>query len=175
MLALFAGNLGMKAVTTPVLRRFGFRSVLLTNGIISSVLILAFAALTPHTPRIVILAVLFINGLSRSMQFTSLGTLAYVDISKPQMSSATSFSSMVVQMAMGMGVAVGAIALRGAALLKGQTAGVPTLSDFHIAFVLVSILAAAGIIDCFGLAPDAGAPVSGHQRAGYAADAALKA
>jgi EmrB/QacA subfamily drug resistance transporter len=175
MLALFAGNLGMKALTTPVLRRFGFRSVLLTNGIVTSILILAFAALSPHTPRIVILAVLFISGLSRSMQFTSLSTLAYVDISKPQMSSATSFSSMVVQMAMGMGVAVGAIALRGAALLKGQTAGVPTLADFHIAFVLVALLAAVGVIDCFGLASDAGSMVSGHRRADYAPDAALKA
>jgi len=175
MLALFAGNLGMKTITTPVLRRFGFRSVMVTNGVIVAILIALCAVLSPQTPRIIIIAVLFVNGLARSMQFTSLTTLTYVDIAKPQMSSATSFSSMLVQMAMGMGVAVGAIALRAAALLKRQPPGIPTLGDFHIAFVLVGILAAVAVIDCFTLAPDAGAVVSGHRPAGYTDNAPLKA
>src|SRR5216684_3483264 len=123
MLGLFAGNLGMKTVTTPVLRRFGFRSVLIVNGILAAVAMLACSALTSHTPRIVILGVLFVNGLCRSMQFTSLSTIAFADIPKPQLSSATSFSSMVTQLSMGTGVAAGAIALRIAALLNRSSSG----------------------------------------------------
>jgi MFS family permease len=163
MLGLFAGNLGMKSVTTPVLRRFGFRSVLIVNGILTAVLILGCAALTSHTPRIVILGVLFVNGLCRSMQFTSLSTIAYADIPKPQLSSATSFSSMVTQLSMGTGVAAGAIALRFAALLNKNPGGTPTVADFHVAFVLVSILTFLAVIDCFTLDPGAGAEVSGHR------------
>jgi EmrB/QacA subfamily drug resistance transporter len=163
MLGLFAGNLGMKSVTTPVLRRFGFRSVLIVNGILTAVLILGCAALTSHTPRIVILGVLFVNGLCRSMQFTSLSTIAYADIPKPQLSSATSFSSMVTQLSMGTGVAAGAIALRFAALLNRNPGGTPTVADFHVAFVLVSILTFLAVIDCFTLDPGAGAEVSGHR------------
>src|SRR6185369_4322907 len=35
VLTMFAGNLAMKSVTTPVLRRWGFRAVLIVNGVIS--------------------------------------------------------------------------------------------------------------------------------------------
>ena len=82
MLAMFAGNLSMKSVTTPVLRRFGFRKVLLGNGVVTALLLLACGLLAPQTPKIVIIAVLFLHGLSRSMQFTSISTLAFVDIPK---------------------------------------------------------------------------------------------
>lgn len=163
MLGLFAGNLGMKTVTTPVLRRFGFRSVLIVNGILTALLMLGCALLTPHTPRIVILAVLFVNGLCRSMQFTSLSTIAFADIPKSQLSSATSFSSMVTQLSMGTGVAAGAIALRFAAMLNRNRSGTPSVADFHVAFVLVSILTLLAVIDCFTLEPKAGAEVSGHR------------
>lgn len=163
MLGLFAGNLGMKTVTTPVLRRFGFRSVLIINGMLTALAIFACSALTSHTPRIVILGVLFVNGLCRSMQFTSLSTLAFADIPKSQLSSATSFSSMVTQMSMGTGVAAGAIALRLAALLNKHPGSTPSIADFHVAFVLVSILTFLAVIDCFSLDPESGAEVSGHR------------
>jgi EmrB/QacA subfamily drug resistance transporter len=163
MLGLFAGNLGMKTVTTPVLRRFGFRSVLIVNGILTALLMLGCALLTPQTPRFVVLAVLFVNGLCRSMQFTSLSTIAFADVPKSQLSSATSFSSMVTQLSMGTGVAAGAIALRLAAVLNHNPGGTPSIADFHVAFVLVSILTLLAVIDCFTLEPQAGAEVSGHR------------
>ena len=49
----------MKTITTPVLRRFGFRTVLIVNGLISAVLILSFGLLSPQTPRFILVAVLF--------------------------------------------------------------------------------------------------------------------
>src|ERR1700726_1041577 len=75
MLGLFAGNLGMKTVTTPMLKRFGFRNILIVNGILTALVILGCAALSPQTPRSAIIFVLFLNGLCRSMQFTSLSTI----------------------------------------------------------------------------------------------------
>src|ERR1700730_9814025 len=163
MLGLFAGNLGMKTVTTPVLRRFGFRSVLTINGILGAILTASCALLFPQTSRSIILFVLFVNGLSRSMQFTSTGALAFADIAKPDMSSATSFFSMITQMSMGMGVAVGAIALRIAGFLTGNSLGAPTTKEFHVAFLLVAVLNVLATLDCFILKPDAGAAVSGHR------------
>jgi MFS family permease len=163
MLALFAGNLSMKPATTWVLRRFGFRSVLIWNGVLTAVLMLGCAALFPQTSRTIILVVLFVNGLCRSMQFTCLSTLAFADIPKPELSSATSFFSMITQMSMGMGVAVGAIALRAAGLLDGNAHGTPTTKEFHIAFLLVSALTLLATFDCFSLDREAGAAVSGHR------------
>ena len=165
VLAMFAGNLSMKSVTTPVLRNFGFRRVLLANGAITALLLLACGLLGPQTPKLVIVAVLFLHGLSRSMQFTSISTLAFVDIPKQLISSATSFSAVTQQMSMGLGVAVGAVALRAAAWMRGRSAGLPTLMDFHIAFGLVAVLALLAILDCITLDPNAGAEVSGHRPA----------
>ncbi len=163
MLGLFTGNLLMKTVVTPVLRRFGFRAVLTANGILHAFLMAGCALLFPRTPTIFILFILFLNGLSRSMQFTATGTLAFADIAKPDMSSATSFFSMITQMSMGMGVAVGAIALRIAGSLSGNSAGTPTTKEFHIAFLLVAVLCIVATLDCFILEPHAGADVSGHR------------
>ena len=163
MLGLFAGNLLMKTAVTPILRRFGFRTVVTTNGVLNAILMAGCALLFPQTPTILILLVLFVNGLSRSMQFTAVGTLAFADIAKPDMSNATSFFSMITQMSMGMGVAVGAIALRIAGSLDGNSAGAPTTKEFHIAFLLVALLSIVATLDCFLLAPDAGATVSGHR------------
>ena len=167
LLGLFAGNLGMKTVTTPVLRRFGFRRTLLTNGTLSALVTLGCCVLEPSTPKLAVMAVLFVNGLCRSMQFTSLNTIAYADIPKERMSSATSFSSMVWQMTMGMGVAVGAILLRIAALITGSHGGAPTVPEFHWAFAFVSLLAFLATLDYIGIDPAAGAAVSGHRTSEY--------
>jgi MFS family permease len=165
MLGLFTGNLLMKSVVTPVLRRFGFRNVLTTNGMLNAILTASCALLFPQTATILVLFILFLNGLSRSMQFTAVGTLAFADITKPDMSTATSFFSMITQMSMGMGVAVGAIALRLAGYLTGNSVGAPTTKEFHVAFLLVAVLSVLATLDCFILDRDAGAAVSGHQPA----------
>jgi hypothetical protein len=110
-----------------------------------------------------IVAVLFLHGLSRSMQFTSLSTLAFVDIPKALMSSATSFSAVMFQLSMGMGVAVGALALRLAGWIQGHGGAEPGLTDFRMAFALTAILALVAIADCLPLDPRAGAEVSGHR------------
>jgi len=165
VLTMFAGNLAMKSVTTPVLRRWGFRAVLIVNGVISAVLIAGLGVLSPATPRVALVALLFLHGLSRSMQFTALNTLAFVDIPKTLMSSATSFAAVVQQMGMGLGVAVGAVALRGAGWLRGERAGVLSLMDFHLAFWMMGALGILAVLDCFTLPREAGAEVSGHQAA----------
>ncbi len=162
VLTMFAGNFAMKSVTTPVLRNFGFRTVLLANGVISAALVVACGFLVPQTPKLVIMGVLFLHGLSRSMQFTSLNTIAFVDVPKPLMSSATSFAAVVQQMGIGMGVAVGAVALRAAAFLRGERGAIPSLMDFHVALWAVGVMSLLAVIDCFGLEPHAGAEVSGH-------------
>jgi EmrB/QacA subfamily drug resistance transporter len=166
MLGLFAGNLTMKSVTTPVLRRFGFRSVLIVNGFLTAVLMLGCAAIFPQTPRFAIIFILFLNGLSRSMQFTSLSTLAFADVPKSDFGTATSFFSMITQMAMGTGVAAGAIALRLSSYLTGNTSGTPTTKEFHIAFVFVAALVVLATLDCFTLKPDAGVALSRHRMSG---------
>ena len=160
ILAYFLGNLGMKTVTTPTLRRFGFRSVLVINGVIASVSIMACGAISPQTPQSLVVALMLIAGLSRSMQFTALNTLAFADVAVAQRSSAATLSSMLQQVAMLFGVAVAAAMLNLSQIARGG----PTLDlvDFQIAFLVIGAIAFVASFRFLALSPAAGAEVSGH-------------
>ncbi|CAB3758072.1 MFS transporter [Paraburkholderia solisilvae] len=162
-LAVFAGNLSMKLVATQVMRRFGFRAVLLANGVLAAMSLAAMSLLLPDTPYWIIFAVLFASGLVRSLQFSAINTLSFADVPKPQMSGASTLSSTVQQLTLGMGVALGAIALRVAAWVHGHDAQSVTAADFSVAFLLVAAVGLASIFDVFGLDTRAGAHVSGHR------------
>jgi len=166
VLVVFAGNLSMKTATTPVIGRFGFKPVLVCNGILVALLIGACGLLTPATPTILVVIVLFLGGLSRSMQFSALTALGFADIPQERMSSANALSSMVFQLTAGFGIAVGAMSLRGSATFAGRAD--IGLSDFHNAFALMGLVALAGMLDCLGLKRDAGAEVSGRGLDGQA-------
>lgn len=156
VLWVFAGNIVMKPFTTPVLRRFSFRQVLLGNGLLNAVLISSYALLTPATPFPLICALLFASGLTRSMQFTALNTIAFADVPEARMSGANTLFNVAQQMSMGLGVGVAAAALRLAELWFPGTNGSLPLIDFQIAFAVIGLIAFIAILDMIGLDAKAG-------------------
>ena len=84
-----AGSFGMRTMTRRILQRFGFRSVLIWNAFIASAFISLCAIFTPDTPRAVMMAIIFMGGVFRSLEFTSLSAIAFADVEAPQMSHAT--------------------------------------------------------------------------------------
>ena len=164
LLALFAGDFSMKSIVIQVLRRFGFRRILIVNGTIVAASIVLCCIINPATPPVLILAILFVHGACRSMQFTCMTTLAYSEITPEHMSRANGFLSAVLQLSLGMGIAVGAITLRLIAHAHGHSAAVPQLRDFHEAFLLMSVLALGPVLNSIPLPPDAGATASGHRQ-----------
>lgn len=161
LLVYFAGNLAMKTVTTRILRRFGFRQVLVVNGLIASASIAACGWLTPATPTFVMATLFFVAGLSRSMQFTAINTLGFADISPVQRSSASTLSSMLQQVSMLLGVAIAAAILNLSSLLRGGD-GLAVI-DFGWAFVIVGAIGMTASLRFLTLPHDAGAEVSGHR------------
>ena len=164
LFALFGGDLTMKALVIPVLRRWGFRRVLIVNGIFCALTILACSTLSPTTPNILIVLILCIHGGSRSLEFSCLTTLAYTEVPPQRMSRANGFLSAIMQLSLGMGIAVGAITLRLAAHAHGHSVSLPELRDFHTAIFVVAILALGPVVDALGLPHDAGASTSGHRQ-----------
>jgi EmrB/QacA subfamily drug resistance transporter len=162
LLALFAGDLSMKALIIPTLRRFGFRRVIIVNGIITAASIAVCATFSPATPPALIITLLFFHGGFRSMEFTCTTTLAYADIPPARMSRANGFLSAIMQLGSGMGVAVGAITLRLVAHARGHSAAAPQLRDFQLAILIIAVLALGPVLDSLGLPADAGASTSGH-------------
>ena len=163
LLALFAGDLSMKMVVIQSLRRFGFRFILIVNGLVTAGSVALCATLGPHTPPALIAAILFFHGGCRSMEFTCMTTLAYTEIAPEKMSRANGFLSAVMQLSVGMGVAVGAITLRLIAHTRGHSAALPQLRDFHLAILFMAVLSLGPVFDALGLAPTAGAATSGHR------------
>jgi EmrB/QacA subfamily drug resistance transporter len=157
LMAMFAGNLVMKPLTTPLLRRFGFRSVLVANGLLNAVAIAAYAAFTATTSLWIVCVVLFIGGMSRSTQFTALNTIAFADTPPSEMSSANTLFSTAFQLAIGLGIALGAIAWRvGDAVAGSAGAAWP----FRIAFLIVAAVSLTGVVDSIRLDRSAGDHVS---------------
>jgi len=160
--AAAAGALVMKPVAQRVLRRFGFRTTLLWNGVVALLLLGATAAMRPSWPLPAIYGLLLSGGFLRSLQFTAYNTLAYADIPRPRMSAATSLYSTIQQVSLSLGVACGAIALDAARRAGGHP--LPTLGDFSAAFLAVTALSALSLIFAARLEADAGAELSGQPR-----------
>lgn len=161
VLVLFAGNLGIKPLTSSILRRFGFRAVLLGNALIQAATMAAFGLLVPGMPLAAMLVLLVVAGSSRSMQFTAVNTLAFAEVPDSAMGPANTWFSVTYQLSNGLGVAVGAVLLR---LSAAATGGV-TLGAFHWAFLALAALMAGMAATALSLASDAGAEVAGRRRA----------
>lgn len=155
-----AGALTMKITAGPIIRHFGFRRVLIANAVISSAFIFCMALFTPATPHILILAVLLIGGFFRSLEFTSLQTVVYADVSPAQMSQATTISSMVQQLATTLGVGIGALFLHLTMLSSGG--GELTAGDFAPAFIGVAVLSTMSAFIFRRLPERAGDEISGR-------------
>ena len=153
-----AGSLGMRTVARRVLKRFGFRSVLIWNSLISCVFIVACGAFRPDTPLFVMIAIIFLGGVFRSLEFTSVNAMSFAEIDSPQMSHATSFSQMAQRTSMSFGVGVSAFVLH---IFAGPGAKIP-LAAFSVAFVLVGLLSALSVFSFVGLEPDVGAAMAGR-------------
>ena len=164
VLAVFVGNLTIKPITTPLIRWLGFRKLLLINGALNVVALLACAFLTPHTPIWVTLLILYLGGVFRSVQFTGVSTLAFADVPSPQMSYANTLFSTATQLAVGLGITLGAIGIRLGEKLGGWLAlsDVPGIS-FRLAFVFIALICLVGMLDTLQLMPDAGRSVSGKK------------
>jgi EmrB/QacA subfamily drug resistance transporter len=154
------GALLMKAAAPPILRRYGFRSVLVFNALISSVLLAANGLFTPGTPTMLISAVLLFGGFFRSLQFTAFNVISFSDLSPAQMSTGTSLSAISQQVAIASGIAIGAGVLE--VTRAGRDSAALVASDFTPAFFILAVISALSTLVVMRLPKNAGAEMSGH-------------
>src|SRR5271170_120662 len=157
------GSMFMKAAVASVLNRFGYRNVLIYNALISSGFLLACATFVPGMPFWAMIIILLSGGFFRSLQFTSINTIAYAEIEPAKMSRATAMVAAAQQLSLSTGVAVGALVVETTLWLKHSTT--MTAADFPPAFIVVGLLAASAIFIFMQLAPDAGSELSGRKAA----------
>ncbi len=156
-----AGFLTVKFFTQKILRRLGFRRALSINAIIGGLSIGMLALFLPTTPRIIMIAILFIGGLSRCLQYMALETLSYADIPLSAASRAATAASVSKQFAIVVGVAFAALALQSVEAARGVFS--IDMSNFQLAFMLLAIPTMATIFMIRCIAPNAGEEVSGYR------------
>jgi EmrB/QacA subfamily drug resistance transporter len=154
-----AGALLMKATAAFVLKRYGFRRVLIVNALLSSAFLAINGAFQATTPQALLLAFLFVGGFFRSLQFTALNALAYAEVDSHAMSRATSLSAVAQQLSMSSGVAIGAACLETMRHLSGKEL---TGADFLPAFLTVAVLSASSVLIFWRLKPEDGASLAGR-------------
>jgi EmrB/QacA subfamily drug resistance transporter len=155
------GALLMKVVAGTIIRRFGFRRLLLVNGCLSSVFMAANAWFTPTTPILLIMAVLALAGFLRSLQFTSINAMSYGDLEKQDMSRAVALYNVAQQFSLAAGVAIAAYLLDISLWFRSGNILAPV--DFSVALLVVALVSAASIWQFWRLPENAGASVSGQQ------------
>jgi len=155
-----AGALIMKTTAPPILRRFGFRTVLSINAVITGITFMAYGLFKPETPHIVIMAILLVGGFFRSLQFTSLNGLAYADVDQGQMSRASTMSSMAQQLVQSIGIGLAAMLLHLFMVMKGQHHLTPaTISP---AFLVIGAVTFISLAFYLPLPKDAGDEMNGR-------------
>ena len=103
-------SMSTKFLLPKILNRIGYRGVLISNTIVLGLLLLLFATIGQHTPVWLIVIQAFCYGAFTSLQYTSMNTLVYADVSEEETSSASSIASTMQQMSISFGVATAGLA-----------------------------------------------------------------
>ncbi len=149
------GAMFMKTQAATILRRFGYKRVLVINAIIASVFSAVPALFTASTPMLLIIALFLAGGLSRSLQFTSINTVAYADVPQPSLSRATSLAAVGQELSGTVGVSVAALGLEAMQRYSGGSGIDP--AHFPPVFVLIAVICALSAFVFSRLPADAGA------------------
>jgi EmrB/QacA subfamily drug resistance transporter len=155
--AMAVGSLAMKFSTARLLRRFGFRQLLIINGVASSLFIASYGLLQPETPVWLVFGLFAFGAFLRSLQFTALNAMAYADIANPDAAKAASFYSVSQQLSLSAGVAVAALTLELLQWERGAQA--LAVTDFSLAFFIAGAVAALSVLQYPKLSKDAGEAV----------------
>lgn len=155
------GALAMKTTAPPILRRFGFRTVLLVNAVIVGASFMAYSLFRPSWPHWAIMVVLGVGGFFRSLQFSALNGLAYAEIEQDQMSRATTTSSMVQQLVQSIGIGLSASLLHGLMVIEGASS--LTVEVVSPAFVIIGAVTLLSMLWFVRLPTDAGDEMNGRR------------
>jgi Na+/melibiose symporter-like transporter len=150
VLFLFAGNVAIKPLTTPLLQAFRFRTVLIVTTTAAACSIAACALLRASTPVVILVVVLLVGGVFRSIGYTCYNTIAFADIDQALMRQANSLATTIQQLTQAFGVAVGVVSLK----VGRQFFGLPR--EYSFAFVVLACLILLATMDAIRLPRHAG-------------------
>ena len=163
MMPATAAAMGMKLISAPILRRFGFRRVLTVNTLMIGVTISLFAGVSSVTPLVLIVLLGLAQGFFNSLQFSSMNAMAYADIKNADSSMASTIASSLQQMSMSFGLACGSLVTAWYLGDLPQSDQVAVTSALHHAFLTLGIVTMISSLSFWTLRANDGENVSQGQ------------
>jgi len=153
--------MGMKFVSVRILRRFGYRRVLMVNTVMMGLTIAMFAQIDASTPIAVIVLLGLAQGFFNSLQFSGMNSMAYADIDAPDASMASSIASTLQQISLSFGLACGSLVAGWYLGNVSQTNPTAVINALHHTFLTLGGLTIVSSLSFWTLRPTDGASVSG--------------
>jgi EmrB/QacA subfamily drug resistance transporter len=153
------GSLFPRFFLPSLLKKYGFRRLLVMNTPVVALLTAGFALFQATTPMWFGLAYIFVFGLSRSIQWGTASNLSYADVSAEQLAdfSAIYYIFWRLAVSISMGTATALLSL----LASGD--GTSSVGDFRLVFVLEAVVILCAFLGYRRLAANDGAAVSGYR------------
>jgi hypothetical protein len=132
--------MSLKLTMPHILKKFGYRRVLIANTIVLGLLIFLFSTIDVGTPVWVIVAMAFTFGFLTSLQYTSMNTLAYADVNEKEASGASTIASTVQQLAVSFGIAAASLATALFIPDRMHATAPELIHGIHLAFLFLGVL-----------------------------------
>jgi EmrB/QacA subfamily drug resistance transporter len=153
----------LKLTMPLILRKFGYRRVLIVNTIALGLTIFLFSTIDALTPVWVIVMMAFTYGFLTSLQYTSMNTLAYADVNERQASGASTIASTAQQMAVSFGIAAASLAAAFFVPDRMHASASEMIHGIHLALLALGVLTIASTIIFHELRSGDGEAVSRHK------------
>jgi EmrB/QacA subfamily drug resistance transporter len=160
MMPTAVAAMGMKLIATRILRRYGFRQVLVINTVMLGLTIGLFSLVTAATPIAAIVALAVTQGFFNSLQFSSMNTMAYADVTARDSTMAATITSTCQQMAMSFGLACGALIAGWYLGSEAQSNREAVTTALHYTFLTIGTLTIASSLSFWALRRTDGENVS---------------
>jgi EmrB/QacA subfamily drug resistance transporter len=160
MMPAAAAAMGMKVISTAMLRRFGYRQVLVVNTLLVACTMATYALVGSATPIVGIVALGLLMGLFNSLQFSSMNSMAYADIDDADAAMASTIASTMQQMSMSFGLACASLVTAWFLADLPQTDRVAVMGALHHAFLALAGLTLLSSLSFWSLRPEDGESVS---------------
>jgi MFS family permease len=130
----------MKFLSSRILRRWGFRQVLVVNTLLVGAVICTYSLVSPATPLALIVLLGLMQGLFNSLQFSSINGMAYADIEASESSMATSIASTFQQLSLSFGLACSSLVAGWYLGDLPQTDQLAVTRALHHTFITIGVL-----------------------------------
>jgi EmrB/QacA subfamily drug resistance transporter len=155
--------MSLKPVMPRILTWLGYRVVLIVNTLLLGAMILSFATIGAATPVWLIVIQVFCFGMFTSMQYTSMNTLVYADVTTEESSGASTIASTAQQMSISFGVATASLLAAMFIPDRFNLQPAEMIHGIHLAFLLLGVMTMVSVAVFARLRSTDGNSVSQHQ------------